>query len=206
MNLMKYPIFYYVAMMTYFMAKLLRIIFSFIRNLKYEIFDCMFGKLIYAHFYFVHRLTILMMKMIHFHVFFIFHHQKMIGDYSNTIDRFDYLIFSFLNYHELFYGVPQHHLMNHITKYLHPQRLNFMQLIFNYLMLLAELTKIYHVKKLYLIIFLNYQNNLPIFYHLFLHFYLTVQMPHKHRTNLKKNLQQLLAETVQLVIHSKSFL
>lgn len=204
MNFMKYQIFYYVVMMAYFMARLLRIVFSFIMNLKYEISDCMFNKLIYVRFYFVLRSMILMMKMIH--SFFIFHHQKMINDYSNTIDCFVFLIFSFLNYHELFYGVRQHHLMNHIMKYLHQQIQNFILLIFNYLMLLARLDEIYQLKKLYLIIFLNSQNNLPVSYHLFLHLYLMVWMLHKHRKNFKRNLQQLLVVIFQLIIQFKSFL
>jgi len=174
MNLMKYLIFYYVVMMTYFMAKLLKIIFLFIKNLKYEISDCMFNILINAHFYFILHSMILMMTMIHFLVFFIFHHQKKINDYSNTIDYYNFLIFSFLNYHVLFFDVPLHHLMNRIMKYLHQQKLNSMSLIFNYSMLLVRLIEIYQVMKLYLTIFLNFQNSLPIFYHLFLRSFLKV--------------------------------
>ncbi len=197
---MKYLIFYYVVMMSYFMARLPKIISLFIKNLKYEISDCMFNILIYAHFYFVLRSIILMKKMIHFHVFFIFHHQKMISDYLNTIVCFDFLIFAFLNYHVLSFGVPQHHLMNHIMKYLHQQRLNSMSLIFNYSMLLVRLIEIYQVRKQYLIISLYYQNTLPISNHLFLHFFPKVQMPHKHRTNFERSLLQLLEATVQLLI------
>ena len=172
MNLMKYLIFYFVAMLTYFKAKLLKFIFSFIKNLKYEISDCMFNKLIYEHFYL--RLMILMTKIIHFDVFISFHHQKMINDYLNTIDCFNCLIFSFLNSHELFYDVPSHHLVNHIMKYPPQQRLNFEKLIFNYLKLLDRLIEINQVKKLNLIIFLNFQNNLLVSYHHFLQFYLMV--------------------------------
>ena len=160
----------------------------------------MFSKSIYGYFYFHLHLKILPTKMIHFVIFFIFHHQMMINDYSNIIDYFDFPIFSFLSFPLLFSDVPQHHLMNHITKYLHQQRLNFMQLIFNYLMLLDRLIEIDQLKKLYLIIFLSCQNNLLVSYHLFLHFYLMVQMPHKHRINFKRNLKQLLVVTFQLLI------
>lgn len=141
-----------------------------------------------------------MKKMIRFHLFFIFHRQKMISDYLNTFDCYEFLIFSFLNYHVLSFGVPQHHLMNHIMRYLHQQRLNSESIIFNYSMLLVMPIEIYLVRKQYLIIFLNYQNSLPISYHLFLHFFPKVQMPRKHQTNFERSLLQLLEATVQLLI------
>ena len=164
----------------------------------------MFSKSIYGYFYFHLHLKILPTKMIHFVIFFIFHHQMMINDYSNIIDYFDFPIFSFLSFPLLFSDVPQHHLMNHIVTYLHQRRSNFMLIIFNYSMLLARL--IYQPQKLLLFVFPNFQNNLPIFFHLFLHFYLMVQMPHKHRTNLKRNLRQLLGVTFQLVIQFEFYL
>ena len=164
----------------------------------------MFSKSIYGYFYFHLHLKILPTKMIHFVIFFIFHHQMMINDYSNIIDYFDFPIFSFLSFPLLFSDVPQHHLMNHIVTYLHQRRSNFMLIIFNYSMLLARL--IYQVQKLLLFVFLNFQNNLLVFFPLFLHFYLMVQMPHKHRTNSKRNLRQLLGVTFQLVIQSEFYL
>ena len=164
----------------------------------------MFSKSIYGYFYFHLHLKILPTKMIHFVIFFIFHHQMMINDYSNIIDYFDFPIFSFLSFPLLFSDVPQHHLMNHIVTYLHQRRSNFMLIIFNYSMLLARL--IYQVQKLLLFVFLNFQNNLLVFFPLFLHFYLMVQMPHKHRTNSKRNLRQLLGVTFQLVIQFEFYL